>query len=331
VLVNKRVLLIMPVFFEYEKDILSKLKDKGYEVDWIRTRPFDGVFGLFLLRVFPKIMLLLSSVHFKIHYRNFKHSKYNVILAVNPITLRDKDMHIIASDNINSVKILYLWDSVNNRENVKKIFLFFDKVFSFDPKDSKKYSLIHRPLFFSNLDNASPKVQPYDVSFIGTMHSDRTPVLSKLISHLPSYILGYWYVYARSRLFIFLSRFFIDGVNTLPASYLKTSALKRSEVLRIVRLSKIVIDIEHPEQSGLTMRCIEALGARRKLITTNNDIKNYDFYDENNVCVIDRRNLIIPKDFFQSKYREISDDLYYKYSLDGWLDELLINSNEKEQ
>jgi len=329
-LINKKVLLIMPVFFEYEKDILLKLKNKGYEVEWIRDRPFDGVFSLFLLRIFPKMMQLLSSVYFKVNYRSVKYFKYDVILAINPITLRDKDMRIVISDNINAVKILYLWDSINNREHIKKIFPFFNKIFSFDPECSKKYSLTYRPLFFRDLSKSKSNAQSYDISFIGTMHSDRISVLYKLVTHLPSHVSGYWYIYVRSGLFLFLNRFFIKDINKLPASYFNTSSLKKSEVSSIVQSSKIVIDIEHPKQSGLTMRCIEALGARRKMVTTNSSIKSHDFYDENNVCIIDRDNPIIPKEFFQSKYKEIPDDLYYKYSLDGWLDELLMNCNEKE-
>ena len=41
----------------------------------------------------------------------------------------------------------------------------------------------------------------------------------------------------------------------------------------------IILDIAHPHQKGLSFRPYEAMGLRKKLITTNKDITNYDFYN----------------------------------------------------
>lgn len=80
-------------------------------------------------------------------------------------------------------------------------------------------------------------------------------------------------------------------------------------------------------QNGLTMRTIEALGSFKKLVTTNREIMDYDFYSANNVCVMDRKNPRVPKSFFASDYSTIAQDTYYKYSLEGWLDEIFILSS----
>ena len=54
------------------------------------------------------------------------------------------------------------------------------------------------------------------------------------------------------------------------------------------------------------MRTIEiALGMRKKSITTNLDIKEYDFYDKNNILIIDRKNPIINKEFLETNYHEL--------------------------
>ena len=47
--------------------------------------------------------------------------------------------------------------------------------------------------------------------------------------------------------------------------------------------SRCILDAPQAGQVGLTIRTIECLGAKRKLVTTNSDIKNYDFYNENNI------------------------------------------------
>ena len=82
---------------------------------------------------------------------------------------------------------------------------------------------------------------------------------------------------------------------------------------------KCVIDIESPTQNGLTMRTIEMIGLKKKLITTNKDIVNYDFYNPNNILVCDRDNFKIDKSFIETPYEELAKEIYEKYSLKGWL------------
>ncbi|MCV4677987.1 hypothetical protein OFC08_34485, partial [Escherichia coli] len=53
--------------------------------------------------------------------------------------------------------------------------------------------------------------------------------------------------------------------------------LSQSEVVEMMKCSEIIIDIHHPRQRGLTMRTIECIGLNKKIITTNEDIKKYDF------------------------------------------------------
>ena len=62
---------------------------------------------------------------------------------------------------------------------------------------------------------------------------------------------------------------------------------------------------------------------KRKFITTNKDIVNYDFYNSNNILVIDRKNPIIDFDFLMTPYEELDENIYYKYSLENWILEVL--------
>ena len=96
-------------------------------------------------------------------------------------------------------------------------------------------------------------------------------------------------------------------------------SLKKEYLLRLIAESKAVIDSHHPSQSGLTIRTLETLGAKRKLITTNVNVKQYDFYRESNILVVDRSNPVVTSDFLASEYEEIPLEVYKKYSLDGWL------------
>jgi len=72
------------------------------------------------------------------------------------------------------------------------------------------------------------------------------------------------------------------------------------------------------------MRTIEALGAGKKLITTNPAVAVHDFYDPQNIVVIERgRPLSVPDGFFTAPYAEVTEQVYKRYSLGGWINDVL--------
>jgi hypothetical protein len=63
------------------------------------------------------------------------------------------------------------------------------------------------------------------------------------------------------------------------------------------------------------------------MITTNSEIKRYSFYNKKNIYLIDRNDIVLDKNFFDSSYEDINTDLYDKLSIEGWLHCLFV---EKE-
>ena len=104
--------------------------------------------------------------------------------------------------------------------------------------------------------------------------------------------------------------------------------LNSEEIVRYSNRSKVVIDIQLPNQEGLTMRTFETLAMSKKLITTNSEIKKYEFYNPNNICVINRQKIDIPDNFFKSKFQSLKDDFYKEYSISYWLQILLGGEND---
>ena len=88
--------------------------------------------------------------------------------------------------------------------------------------------------------------------------------------------------------------------------------------------SRCVLDSAQAGQLGLTIRVLEALGAKKKLITTNEDIVNYDFYNEENIYVYDGKSFDFESPFFKETYKEIDKEVYEKYSLRNWIREMKI-------
>ena len=82
---------------------------------------------------------------------------------------------LLAKNNPQATKIFYTYDSAVEYPKFLKLYPYFDKVFTFEPEDAKKYNLHFRPLFYlkeyrSLQSNSKPQ---YDISFIGTAHTDR--------------------------------------------------------------------------------------------------------------------------------------------------------------
>ena len=91
----------------------------------------------------------------------------------------------------------------------------------------------------------------------------------------------------------------------------------------LIARARAIVDIERTVQSGWTMRSVEALGAGRKLVTTNAAIAGAEFYHPNNIAVIDRKKPTLPAGFFETPYIAPSSAFLRRYSLTGWVDEML--------
>ena len=164
----------------------------------------------------------------------------------------------------------------------------------------------------------------YDVSFIGTIHSDRYKVvkaLKKIVAH--KCLNGYWYCYLQSKFIYHFYKATKDEFSDSQIEDFKFEKKDSSEIADIVNQSKSVLDIQHPNQTGLTMRTIEMIGMNKKLITTNASIVNYDFYNKKNILIIDRDNPQIDVSFFSTPSEKLNPEIYQKYSLSSWILDVL--------
>ena len=214
-----------------------------------------------------------------------------------------------------------MWDSFKNKNSLNTIELF-DSVITFDSEDAHKYKIKFLPLFFIKKYEQIKEIECYEqeLCFTGTAHSDRYQIAKKIEKQLKQFDLKmYSYFYLPSEIMYWIRRLFLRKYKYGTLRDFSFKALTQNEIVSIIEKSKVVLDINHPFQCGLTSRCIEALGANRKLITTNNNIKNYNFYNTANILIIDRENPIIYKDFFNTEYKNPQQSIYQYYTLKSWL------------
>jgi hypothetical protein len=318
---DQRILIICPKFFGYENRIAEKLEELGSMVALIDDRPNNSILMKLIMRYFP----FLCRKYLNDYYKKMIDDIYTQILVINAESISYENVCYLKKKTKANRLILYMWDSLENKKKILPVIKFFDKCLTFDLDDAKKWNLIFRPLFFtSGLDNDNFISGKYDVSFIGTGHSDRAIFIEAIKSQCKILGLSYFFYlyFQRPLIYYFYKIFKRKQFKNIKKNYFHYKPIGYEEYINISKNTNVIIDIEHPKQSGLTMRTFEMLGKNKKIITTNNNMKKYDFYRDNNICIIDRNNPVIDIKFFENKYEELPERLYYKYSIYGWLEDI---------
>jgi hypothetical protein len=111
-----------------------------------------------------------------------------------------------------------------------------------------------------------------------------------------------------------------DGIH--PNIIFTEERQNQQQVHQEINKSKTVLDLLRDEQAGLSFRIFEALGFQKKIITSNKYVQEFDFYNPENILIIDPENPDIPKSFFETPYVPIPQEIYRKYSLEGWVEDV---------
>lgn len=333
VLENKTVLLFVPQFFGYEISIKQEIERQGAIVHMYDERPNPTSVEKILIR---KARFLLKE-KIKRYYDKVNEIEKNYnpdyILFINAETVDKEILDNMKHIHTKACFILYMWDSIKNKP-VKRYFNIFDRIYSFDREDCKKYGLLFRPLFFipvfekKNEDTLSQaykteKRYKYDISFIGTVHSDRVKIVSKLLDYCNTQNFSYyWYLYVPGKLMYFLRWCTDKAFRRIDKQYIHIEPMSKEKFAEVSKDTRCVLDINHPKQTGLTMRTIEMVGACRKIITTNAEVEKYEFYIPSNQIVISRDMINIEKELIVKDYVNVEQNIYEKYTIRGWIGDL---------
>jgi hypothetical protein len=317
-------LLVCPTFFGYDQCIQAALERRGHSVVLWGDRASNSALHKLLLRLFPVMVARWSEEHFARRLRALDCSAVDTVLVVKGEALSPTTIRSLRAAMPNAMIHLYLWDGIENAQHAVRIGRFFDTISTFDPCDAYARGWRHRPLFVRSvpLDESDQGSRDHDWVFIGTIHSDRYRVLRRFVARNPS-LRGFAHGYLPGRM-MWWARHLTDWSMWRSGSIrLSTSALPLADVMRIAACARSVVDVEHPRQRGLTMRTIETLLAGRKLVTTNHHIVSSDLYDPSRVLVVDRQNPVIPATFLDSPVLPLPSRTVRRYTLDGFLDDLL--------
>lgn len=256
--------------------------------------------------------------------------KYDVVFLISGQSLSfSEDMIQQIKDEQPQAKyVLYQWDSLKNFPYIEKIEPYFDKCYSFDKNDVATHeNLKFLPLFYTrryeNIGNSKKREFQYDFCFVGTAHPKKYKFIQMMTRQLKEvYPNQFVYYFFPSRIVFFYRKLMNPELRHAHYSEFHFDPLAGKEMDRVFANSKCVLDSAQAGQIGLTIRVLEALGAKKKLITTNEDVVNYDFYREENIYVYDGH-FDLKAPFFNSDYVEVENSVYEKYSLRNWLKEII--------
>lgn len=328
VLIGKKVLLLAPRFFNYENSILNEIRKLGGQADYYDERPGNDFFTKLCIRLGYKKILANKINQYYSHILEKVNDVYDFVLIVNTESIT-KDILIKFREKLSKSKfIIYMWDSVKNKKGQIEFVNLVDKFITFDQNDIEFDNKIkYHPLFYvPEYESISRSVAKYkyDLLFIGTVHSDRYSIIKKIKDQLLANRVMYCYFYHPSKIVFILKKIFDKNFRRIPMREVSFVPLRREQVISLIAQSRVILDVEHPSQSGLTMRTIESFGAKRKMITSNNNIKKYNFYNELNQKVFDRdtSEIVVDDFFFDSPFESRSESVYTSYSLRNWLAEI---------
>lgn len=319
-LLGKKVLFLAPSFFGYYKNIQDELKRQGCDVDIILENFSDTSY---LYRFFYVKNEKLRAKYTQKYYNNRIqkiNKNYDYVFVIRGEAITTGFLTRLRINNPDALFIIYQWDSIKNNKNALNIMDQFDIKFTFDVDDAKKYGWKYRPLFYiDGCEDTEDKT--IDFAFIGTLYYKRAFLLKKIIEFcknnnkiLYNYLYSPKYVYCLHKYIMRDKRY-----TTIDASLVKFKSLKNYEVAEKYKKTKILVDYTADDQTGLTMRTIESLGFRCKLITNNKKIMETDIYQFGNIYIYDLDDFDIPKEFIETEYNDLPKNLNDYYSLTGWV------------
>ncbi len=210
----------------------------------------------------------------------------------------------------------YHWDGIARFPGVEERQQYFRKFYVFDPRDARPEMGIHHlgNFWFDHVAPSGGLAEPaVDVYFIGGRDARTSFILetaSRLCRHGQSIsmrIVGP-----------------VAGIQTSLKGILFTEVLlSYAENLVHVRSARVILDVTHLDMhQGFSLRVFEALGAEKKLITTNPRILECDFYHPNNIHLLTDDDDALAG-FLAKPYVPIDPAIRLRYGFTSWISRVL--------
>lgn len=290
------------IIYDSVKHFVPFIKDKG-----IKCFPsFRTVTKL--EKIFRKISFK-SNINKREWYGDWKNHLTEVDCIIVFATNRYDYIDYIVHNNPQIRIIVWYWNpvfrcfspDVLKRKNIE--------YWSFDKDDCKKYNLKYNTTFYFNNISVDKIELEKDVVFVGADKGRKTALnmLEKVLNKEN----------------ISTNFHIVPDKNDPNLDNIKPMNYK--DYLHLTSKCRVILDYIQVGQAGLTLRPMESIFLKKKLITNDVNIIYEDFYNPDNIFILNYDKIEKISDFIYLPYIDINLDIVAKYDFINWLKRFDIN------
>lgn len=244
---------------------------------------------------------LLTNIYTHYWFDNwYKDKNIRVVIFFASIDISPCLNYLNVSKNIRV--IFWYWNPVSKTVNPNILRHKNCELWSFDKKDCVKHNLNFNTTFYFDTININSSTVKYDIFFVG-INKGRKKILDSINAKFISQGL----------------KTYFHLINEDLPKQKRLSYLSYQDNLSIISQSRAILDIVQEGQTGMTLRIMECIFFKKKLITNQLSIIEEDFYCEDNCFIIGQDNFEKIHAFLEKPYVEISKNIINKYNFKEWL------------
>lgn len=312
-------------YWDYDHYIVEALQEKNVEAFHIKIGSVSYANYREKLKNVGSKTFLLKNL------KNEKRQKFVIdtlkklgyqdqILVLNPDVFSHETLSFIRKQTKRLITFLY--DNLT-RYPVQDKLHFFDKVFSFDNADVKQYK-------FEKLCNynylgkpiATKQKTNLDLFYVTSYDKSRNKIIYPLALKLNTLKAKFQIVVVGKKTWKpRLKYFFIPNKKYISVLF-RRKIIHPAAIIDYYKTTKTILDLMRAGQTGLSFRVFEAMALEKKIITNNPTIKDYDFYNPQNILILNDDFSNLNAEFFQTPYAKIPEAIYHQYTLDAWVEKV---------
>ncbi|WP_267402372.1 MULTISPECIES: hypothetical protein [unclassified Chryseobacterium] len=332
---EKKVALLMPYHFSLYESIVKNLEANDYIVELLvlsdkkfQYKNFNEKLTNFIQKFF------LNNKNFKSQLRINRHSEelveklknikfdFEYTLVIRPDYFSQESLELLKQKT--KVFTAYQWDGFKRYPKILDYIKLFDRFFVFEKEDYDNYQSDYHNLHYTtnfyidNFENIDEKERE-EIFFLGSYLENRIDEIISITSFFEQQNINtnIQIVYKKSNIPEKIKR---SKIKVLESS------VKYSEMINEIQRSKYLLEFQNTNiHNGLSFRVFESICFKKKLITNNPAIENYDFYHPNNILIWKNQNSEEIHNFLKLEYTDIDPDIYKKYSFSNWINYIFDN------
>jgi hypothetical protein len=317
---SQKICLISFDHWNYDKHIVDILNKKGIDAFHIKIGGFkhkniwsriSNTFSKVFLGKNPKIQKRQEHIIQMLELKGFQ----DQILVINPEVI-DLECHLKIK-KFTKKYITYLYDSVDRCPVEHLLNGVFDEIYSFDNDDVKKYGFkeTNNYNYIEKQPTAKKEKLKNQVLYIASFDK-RLETVIKLKEAFTKINISYRFIIVGKKTTLFkLKNIFSASISGIE---LRRKRVEQNDLKLLYSETNVILDLVRENQTGLSFRVFEAMAFEKKLITNNKNIRFYNFYNPNNIWIIENNNFNFDKTFFETDYETLPENIFYQYTIDNW-------------